>query len=90
MTAATSLLPTSPLLTLTPRRPGTVATVAEGASGRIAQGEIVSHAERLYFVLGFDAADVPEQRAYLEDVETHEVRTAAPTELAACARAAVA
>lgn len=90
MTAATSLRPTSPLLTLTPTRPGTVATVAEGASGQIARGEIVSHEERLYFVLGFDGTDVPGQRAYLEDVETHDVRTAALTELAACSRAAVA
>jgi hypothetical protein len=77
-----------PLATLTPKHHGTVTDLVRAPFGEIGTGEIVSHGGRLYFILGFDAAGAPVHRAYLEDVETHEVRSAALTELTASSRAA--
>jgi hypothetical protein len=70
------------LLTIKPRRIGTIADVAHAPFGRVERDAIVEHDDRLWYVLGVDAGDTPRRRAYLARVETHEVRTAALAELA--------
>jgi hypothetical protein len=78
------------LLTIKAKRLGSIADVAHAPYGRVERDEIVSVDARLWYVLGFDADDGPRRRAYLEDVETHDVRTAALTELAEAPQAAAA
>jgi hypothetical protein len=77
-------------LTIKPKRIGSIADVAHAPFGRVERDAIVAHDERLWYVLGFDAVDSQQQRAYLESVETHEVRTAALTELAEASAAVAA